>query len=219
MKRLALITVVLAAVVAVVPAVQAADPESVAAAFTADLSFGEEAPLLGFSGDLLLAGERMRAEFTHELTGEATIVLLDYDTGAFVLLYPDTLNGQRHDLAAFDEIDGFRRVREALTGAQPEMPSGWKQQVLEPDELDGLLCAHFSAESGDGVRVEWWTRSDGRPLRAIATVGDASLDVRLRDYTLNPDVDPSAFEIPEGYTIADAGDDTPAALPELDRTI
>lgn len=210
--------VLVAMLIATSPA-QSADAPVVTAAFTASVAYGEEAPLLDFTGRLLLSGPKLRVELTQPLTDEALIVLLDYDAGNLTLLYPDTLNGERYSLDAFDSIDGFPRLREALDGLAPAVPDGWRQTSHGTAQLDGRQCQHFSAESEDGLTVHWWTRADNRPVKVIATAADATLTVHLSDYDTDAAASAADFEVPEGYTLSEPAADMPDQLPDLGRTI
>lgn len=196
-----------------------AQAESVSANFTASVSYGNEGPLLDFTGSVLVSGASMRVELTQALTAEPMIVLLDYDASTLTLLYPDTLNGERYSLDNFDSIGGFPRVRDALDGAVPTVPEGWKHKSHGAEQLDGQQCQHFSAESEDGLSIQWWTRADNRPVKVIGQARDVALTVFIKDYDADAAAGAADFEVPEGYTISESDADMPDQLPDLGRTI
>jgi hypothetical protein len=196
-----------------------AQAESLSARFNASVSYGSEGPLLDFTGSVLVSGARMRVELTQALTEEPMIVLLDYDASTLTLLFPDTLNGERYSLEDFDSIGGFPRVRDALDGSVPTMPDGWKQESHGTAQLDGRQCKHFSAQSEDGLAVEWWTRADNRPVKVIGQAGDIALTIYIDDYDADAAAAAADFEVPEGYTISEPETDMPDQLPDLGRTI
>ena len=196
-----------------------AQAESVSASFAASVSYGDEGPLLDFTGSILVSGARMRVELTQALTEEPMIVLLDFDASTLTLLFPDTLNGERYSLEDFDSIGGFPRVRDALDGVAPTVPDGWKQKSHGTAQLDGQQCQHFSAESEDGLSVQWWTRADNRPVKVIGQSGDVALTIHISDYDADAPATAADFKVPEGYTISEPEAAMPEGLPDLGRTI
>jgi hypothetical protein len=195
----------------------AAQSESAAltAQFEGELHMVEDAPALQFSGTILITEERMKIEVQQQATMEQITILVDFKEGLLTTLFPDTLNGKRYSLDEFDHLQGFARIREALSGRQPELPDGWKETASSDAELDGQTGFYRSALSPGGLAVELWTNNDNQPIRAVAQQNSMQVTINMHDYSTVEHADESAFLIPEDYTISDAEGDAPAGLPQL----
>ena len=189
-------------------------PAGLTASFTAELSLGEEGPVLPLAGELDYSAGRLRVSITQDLTLEEYIALVDYDAGTLVLLYPDTLNGKRYNLADFDHLDGFARIREALDGRAPDVPGDWELTDHGPVEIDGTKCRRFSA-ARDEIHVEWWTGPHELPVRAHLTKDGLEVTIHVSAHDTDAAIDPALFDIPDGFTVSQAAEDLPDTLPSL----
>ena len=189
-------------------------PANLTAAFTARVELGEEAPALQLSGRVALTEGKLRISITQDITMEEYVILVDYPADALTMLYPDTLNGQRYKLSAFDHLDGFSRIHGMLRGELPDPPQGWT--VSHDDtELDGSPAVHYRAKGPEDKALDWWVRGDHMPVKALLKVAGTNVLIEVTDYDTAAVVDPVLFTVGEGYTITDAGGSVPEHLPSL----
>lgn len=218
MTKSVIITCLLVALAAPAMAADSTSADQVTgltASYTATLSFGENAPVLPFHGELALAGDRLRISVSQDITLEEYIALVNYKADTLTLLYPDTLNGQRYKLSTFDHLNGFSRIRDVLTGKPPQVPAGWKTAELKDQELNGETCKHHTAKKEGGASLEWWTRGDGLPVQAQLIDGDTKVAISITAYERQAQINPALFAISKDYTITEAKDGVPDGLPSL----
>jgi len=193
----------------------AEQPAATTANFAGEVVYSEETGLLDFSGSLIVTADNLRIDLTQEQTDERVRLLVDYTAGILTVLYPDTLNGTRHQLADFDDAGGFVRIRDALLGRQPEPPEEWTATAAESAELAGVACTKRSATAPDGASIVWWLAGDGRPLKVDGHKQDLRISVSLSDYQPLDKIEPLTFAVPEDYAVEAGQGDAPEGLPRL----
>jgi len=207
--------IVLLAAIATPGLARAETPAAVSVGFDGELRISADTAVMTFSGTAVAAQDRMRIDVLQHELGEEVNIIVDFESGSLVMLYPDTLNGARYELAQFDYIGGFNRIRDALLGRDPHAPAGWEESDGERVDLDGARSTRRRAVSEDGLAITWWTSPAGRPQRAEAQKKDTLVILEVTSYEPLAEVDPALFFIPEDYTVTAAADDIPEGLPPL----
>jgi len=191
-----------------------AELHGLSASYTAKLRLGEDGPLLPMRGTVAFTEGFLRVSVTQDMTMEEFIAIVDYGADTLTLLYPDTLNGKRYQLADFDHLDGFSRIRSVLEGETPKVPAGWQ---VEEEEIryQGADCTLYRARSRDDDTLGWWVKPDGMPVKASLSMGETMVLVEVTKYDMDAAFDPARFAISEDYTITDSKDGVPPVLPSL----
>jgi hypothetical protein len=205
--------------------VAAAEEETSKATFTLSVAIDIDSPpdaedsatsqsmvVMALEGEALYQAGMLRVDAQDQASQEKTAVLVDYIEGMLYMLYPDTLNGTRHDLASFDKFKGFNALRDVMQGSEPALPDEW-QDVCNRALLDGKRCSRHTAVSGDN-KVEWWVGDGNIPLKAVVTSTPLTITVDVKSFERGVSLDAALFELPTEYTITDAKG-VPEGLPAL----
>jgi hypothetical protein len=207
--------IVLLAAIAAPGGARAETPAAVSVGFSGEVFVSADTAVMTFSGTAIASQDRMRIDVLQHELGEEVNIIVDFEAGNLVALYPDTLNGARYGLAQFDYIGGFSRIRDSLLGLNPHAPAGWEESAGERVELDGAQSTRRQAVSADGLTITWWTSPAGLPQRAQAQKKGTLVILEVTSYEPLPEVDSALFVIPEDYTITAAADDIPEGMPPL----
>jgi hypothetical protein len=177
-----------------------------------DSATSQSMVVMALEGEALYQADMLRVDAQDQASQEKTTVLVDYVEGVLHMLYPDTLNGTRHNLAGFDRLKGFYALRDVMQGATPEMPGDW-EAVCDRALLDGKRCQRHVATYNDD-KVEWWVGEGNVPLKAVVTYTPLTITVDITSFARGASLDESLFKLPLGYTIVEA-EGVPEGLPSL----
>lgn len=177
-----------------------------------DSATSQSIVVMALEGEAVYQADMLRVDAQDQASQEKTTVLVDYAEGVLHMLYPDTLNGTRHNLAGFDRLKGFFALRDVMQGTTPEMPGDW-EAVCDRALLDGKRCQRHVAAYNDD-KVEWWVGEGNVPLKAVVTSTPLTITVDVISFERGVTPDESLFKLPLGYTIAEA-EGVPEGLPSL----
>jgi len=163
-------------------------------------------------GQAFYHADMLRVDAQDQASQEKTTVLVDYVEDVLYMLYPDTLNGTRHNLAGFDRLKGFYALRDVMLGTTPEMPGDW-EAVCDRALLDGERCQRHVATYNDD-KVEWWVGEGSEPLKAVVTSTPLTITVDVISFERGVSLDESLFILPPGYTVSET-EGVPGGLPSL----
>jgi hypothetical protein len=170
----------------------------------------QDLPPMETTGTASIREELLRVDFTHPLTLEPVVMLVDQPADLLVVLYPDTLNGEQYQISAFDHLDGFSAVAAVLTGEDPVLPEHWQR---EPPQDTDSGAVHHMATNGT-TTIDWWVDADGQPLRARAAKGHLAIEIAVTKYS-SIELEPSLFAVPDDYYLGPLHTDSPEDLPSL----
>jgi len=186
------------------------------AEFTAKLDMGgDEDNALKFSGDLAWDEPKLRVDFSDEATKEANVLLVDFTARTAVLLYPDTLNGVRSDLARFDKSGHLTRLRDMLSGKPPQTPEGWTKKDLGSEKIGKVKCTHVRFTSPEGQSVDVWSNSKNQPVRMILNKKSITITLDVTKITEQQTIPADTFTYGKEYTISEYKSGEDQRLPSL----
>jgi len=138
--------------------------------------------------------ERLEVKAADVLTGEDVLLLVDFAADELLLLYPDTLNGERVTLSAFDTYNGFAGIRGALLGEHVDLPSingkSWKFDVQPEDDQYVHEASH-----ADGFRLEWHTAKETNEPRYVC----------FKKEVMQAEITITAYRVAAAGEVAEAG--------------
>ncbi|MBN2083136.1 hypothetical protein JW859_13135 [bacterium] len=164
--------------------------------------------------------ERLEVRAADVLTGEDVILLIDFAADELLLLYTDTLNGERVKLSSFDTYNGFAGIRRALLGENVDLPAingkSWKFDVKSADAQYVHEASH-----ADGFKLEWHTAKDtNAPSYVRFNKGEVEAEITITDYRPATAAEVavkglgSAVDL-ANYTIGENEEGVPERLPRI----
>jgi hypothetical protein len=228
MRYLSYAICALAALMLFLPAVadSAAQGSTFKAVFTGEFSFPEQAaakkpganknalpstqaklPKIPAAGEILWAEPNLRVDVTNGLNQEAMRLLVNFDTGKAAMLYPDTLNGYRTDLAALDKKGYLPVVRDFLAQPNTEStPKGFTKKTAGAEKLNGVSANHTKFVKDDGTQVDVWRKKNGDPVRIAAKTSKGKLVLDFTSFKRGVKVDSKSFAIDKSFEMQDMKD-------------
>jgi len=159
---------------------------------------------LEFDGKIRWASPRLRVDLTEKSSGESVRLQADVQSGKAVMLYPDTLNGYRGDIAAIDQFGYLRQFAELMKegGAAPA-PAGWKREAVGSEKVGTVKCTKYKLTGPKGGVVHWWVNSEGLPLRIQTVRGGMRVRVDIAGLDYKAKVPASVFDYGKEFSISE----------------
>lgn len=201
---------VFATILSCISIVYAQEITGTQAEFDLNIEGKQDLPPMETTGTASIREELLRIDFTHPLTLEPVVMLIDQPGDVLTVLYPDTLNGEQYQISAFDHLNGFNAIASVIAGEDPLLPESWQR---EPPHQDDSGNTHNIATNGN-TTINWWVDADGQPLRAQAEKGHLSLNIVITKYSLLK-LEESLFVVPDDYYLGPVHTDSPEDLPSL----
>ncbi len=196
------------------------------AAFTAEFSFPEQPvakksgtskgaapstqvklPKIPGAGEIIWAEPNLRVDVTNGLNQEAMRLLVNFDTGKAAMLYPDTLNGYRTDLAAMDTKGYLPIARDFLAQPKSERtPQGFSKKNVGTEQLKGASTSHTKYVKDDGTQIDVWRKQNGDPVRIAAKTSKGKLVLDFTSFKRGVKVEAKSFAIDKSYEMQDVKD-------------
>ena len=214
----ALCLALLFAVVAV-QAKPAAGKPSLKAVFTAEFEFAQgtvpqpkkgqtsgdpprKLPKIPGEGKVYYSNPKLRIDFKQGLTNEETRLIADFSTKKAVVLYPDTLNGYRIDMASLDTRGYLPALQGFMNGGEMPTPDGFKKKTVGKEKIAGKSATHYRLEkTGGGSTIDYWLGAGDRPLKLTAKTSHGTLTINVTEFVRGASVVPDLFTINGSYQI------------------
>jgi hypothetical protein len=168
------------------------------------------------TGELYWQEPLLRADVIEPLTAETILLLLNFETKDIVVLYPDTLNGYKANLAGSDQAEHIACLRWLLGGKKSPDLLEWNYQDLGTTEIDSTIGRHYRLTESENVYLDWWADDEGKPLQVEVTYHGITAAGCVESYELLERVPDNLFAFDEDeYEITEFEPSVDQPLPEL----
>ncbi len=156
-----------------------------------------------FDGKILWSAPKLRIDLSGQ-GAESMRLQANLDSGKGVLLYPDTLNGYKGDIASLDQFGYLSQFSELMQkGGEAPAPEGWKREASGSEKVGTAKCTKYKLTSPKGNVVHWWVDSEGRPRRIQTLRGGMQVRVDISKLDYSARVPDSSFDYGKEYTISE----------------
>lgn len=159
-------------------------------------------PKIPGSGKLYYSSPKLRIDFKQGLTNEEMRLIADFSTNKAVVLYPDTLNGYKLDLADLDTKGYLPMLQDFMNGKPVPTPDGYKKKNVGKEQLSGKSATHYRLDkTGGGTTINYWLAASDRPLKLSAKTARGTLTIMVSEFARGVSVVPDLFTIDDSYQL------------------
>jgi hypothetical protein len=159
---------------------------------------------LEFDGQVRWASPRLRVDLTEKSSGESVRLQADVESGKALMLYPDTLNGYKGDIASIDQFGYLRQFAELMKkGGEAPAPAGWKREAVGSEKVGTVKCTKYKLTGPKGGVVHWWVDGNSQPRRIQTVRGGMRVRVDIVGLNYEAKVPASVFEYGKEFSISE----------------